>query len=101
MNYFQYYGQHVIPAGLKSFGYAFRNWVDCMTGNYEDYVSSDTQDPEEECCYWFWVALGEDTVLPKKFLDSFYDLVARVERGDVRLIPFDELDTLLEESTDA
>jgi len=101
MNYFQYYTQHVIPTGLRSFGYAFRNWADYMTGNYDDYADSDIQDPEEECRDWFWALLGEDNVYPKDFLEYLYELVAQIERGQVKLIPFDELDTLLEESTDA
>lgn len=101
MNYFQYYVQHVIPTGLRSFYHAFRNWADYVTGNYDNYAVTDAQDPEEECRDWFWTVLGEDNVYPKDFLDSLYELVAQIERGEAKLIPFDDLDTLLEESTDA
>lgn len=101
MNHFQYYTQHVIPTGLRSFYHAFRNWADYMTGNYDDYACSPEMDPEEECRDWFWISLGEDNVYPKDFLEYLHELAAQVERGEAKLIPFDDLDALLEESTDA
>lgn len=93
MNYLQYYTQHVIPTGLRSFGYAFRNWADYMTGNYNDYISGITEDPEAECRDWFWAVLGEDNVYPKEFIEYLHNMVDQIDRKEIQTIPFD-FDTL-------
>jgi hypothetical protein len=47
-------------------------------------------DPFEECYSSFWAYLGDDDVLPKEFLESLLEMSARIERGEEKLIPFDE-----------
>jgi hypothetical protein len=89
MNYFQYYAQHVIPTGLKSFNYAFQNWADYITGNYKDYISDLTEDPEADCRDWFWSVLGEDNVYPKEFIEYLENMVEQIDQGEIQTIPFD------------
>jgi len=67
-----------------------------MTDNYEGYALLSSDDPYEECVGWFWQLLGEDNVYPKAFLESLRELIDRVDAGEVELVPFDNVDDLLE-----
>lgn len=98
MNNLEYYITHVFPTGWQSIRSAFRIWADLMTNNYKDYSLLHEDDPEQECIGWFWVSLGEDNVYEKEFLEYLFELSARVERGEEKLIEWkgEDLDELLQ-----
>ena len=103
MNWFDYWIGHCWFTGWQSIRGAFRIWSDLMTSNYKDYALLKNDNAEQECMSWFWVSLGEDNVYPKSFLEYLYDLVEKVDRGEVEMVPFNlddlkDLDKLLEEN---
>ena len=96
MNIIQYYTEHVFPSGFMSIRRAFRTWKDLMSGNWADYAVRKEDDPLTECREWFWVLLGEDSVLPKFFLEDLQAMMDRIDKGYEPLIPvtFEEMDRL-------
>jgi len=90
LNWWEYWIGHCWMTGWQTIGMSFRNWRDLMTGNYKDYALMFYDDPFEECYSSFWSYLGDDDVLPKEFLESLLEMADRVERGEEKLIPFDE-----------
>jgi hypothetical protein len=90
MNWWEYWIGHCWMTGWQTIHMSFRNWRDLMTGNYKDYALMFYDDPYEECYSSFWAYLGDDDVLPKEFLESLLEMSARIERGEEKLIPFDE-----------
>jgi hypothetical protein len=48
-------------------------------------------DPYEECVDWFWQCLGDDDTLPKEFLEHLMQMVDRIERGEEKTYPMDEV----------
>ena len=62
-----------------------------MTGNYKDYALMFYDDPYEECYSCFWSYLGDDDTLPKEFLEYLQEMVDRIDRGEEKLIPMDEV----------
>jgi hypothetical protein len=91
MNWFDYWIMHCWMTGWQSMRSSFRNWSDLMTGNWKDYGLMFYDDPYEECRDCFWTYLGDDDTLPKEFLEHLQELADRVERGEEKLIPMDEL----------
>lgn len=89
LSFFEYYIRHYFSSGFHSLWAAFRIWRDLISGNYEGYVLMDEDNPFEECRDWFWVALGEDNIYSKEFLEYLYELCDRVQRGEgeVRYYP--------------
>jgi hypothetical protein len=91
MNWWEYWIGHCWMTGWQSIRGAFRVWCDLMTSNYNDYdLPRTVEDPEAECIEWFWVYLGEDDTYPKEFLEDLYEMCARIDRGEEKLIPLDE-----------
>ena len=90
LNWWEYWIGHCWMTGWQTIGMSFRNWRDLMVGNYEGYALMFYDDPFEECYSSFWAYLGDDDVLPKEFLESLLEMSARIERGEEKLIPFDE-----------
>ena len=82
--------------GWQSIVSAFRIWCDLMTDNYKDYALLPEDDDSEECREWFWVALGEDNVYSKEFLEYLQDLASQVDRGDVKTFSLEEIQEMLE-----
>jgi len=96
LNWFEYWIGHCWMTGWQSIRGTFRIWFDLMTSNYDGYALLRDDDPETECVEWFWASLNEDDVYPKEFLEDLLELVARIERGEEKLIPWDgESDLLL------
>jgi len=77
-------------SGWQSIHGAFRIWRDLMTDNYKDYALLEEDDPFTECYEWFWVALGEDEVYEKEFLEYLMKLADDVETGKEKVVPLDE-----------
>ena len=100
MNWFKYYIGHCWMTGWQSINHSFRNWGDLMTGNWKDYGLMFYDDPYESCYDCFWSYLGDDDTLPKEFLEHLQEMVDRIDRGEVELIPYDvedlkkDMDTL-------
>jgi hypothetical protein len=90
LNWWEYWIGHCWMTGWQTIRMSFRNWRDLMVGNYEGYALMFYDDPFEECYSSFWAYLGDDDVLPKEFLESLLEMSARIERGEEKLIPFDE-----------
>ncbi len=90
LNWWEYWIGHCWMTGWQTIGMSFRNWRDLMTGNYQGYALMFYDDPFEECYSSFWSYLGDDDVLPKEFLESLLEMSSRIERGEEKLIPFDE-----------
>jgi len=68
-----------------------------MTGNYKDYALMWYDDPYEECVDWFWGSLGDDDTLPKEFLEHLLEMCDRIDRGEEKLIPIEDMETLFED----
>ena len=90
LNWWEYWIGHCWMTGWQSIGGAFRIWCDLMTDNYKDYTLLHNDDPFTECYEWFWVALGEDEVYPKAFLEHLTQLAEDVQSGKVKTYPLDE-----------
>ena len=97
MSWGEYIFTHAFPTGFQSIRGAFRIWGDLMTGNYKDYALMWYDDPYEECYNWFWQSLGEDEVLPKKFLEHLHKLAEDVRTGKEKTYPIDEVFDRLKE----
>lgn len=85
LSFFEYYIKHYFSSGFHSLWAAFRIWCDLISGNHEGYALLEEDIPFEECRAWFWVALGEDNIYPKDFLEHLYELCDRVRRGEEEL----------------
>lgn len=90
LNWWEYWIGHCWMTGWQSIHGAFRIWRDLMTDNYKDYALLEKDDPFTECYEWFWVALGEDEVYPKEFLEYLIKLADDVETGKEKVYPLDE-----------
>jgi hypothetical protein len=90
MNWFDYYFSHCWMTGWQTIRMSFCNWRDLMTGNYSDYALMFYDDPYEECYSCFWTYLGDDDVLPKELLEGLMEMADPIDRGEEKLIPFDE-----------
>lgn len=90
LNWWEYWIGHCWMTGWQSIAGAFRIWRDLMTDNYKDYTLLHNDDPFTECYEWFWVALGEDEVYPKAFLEHLMQLAEDVKSGKVETYPLDE-----------
>lgn len=71
-----------------------------MTDRLGPYGIFEGCDPFEECRDWFWVTLGEDNVYSKDFLEYLEELVRQVEAGEIEVIPFEDVEALLEDLKD-
>ena len=90
LNSWEYWIGHCWMTGWQSIHGAFRIWCDLMTDNYKDYALLEKDDPFTECYEWFWVALGEDEVYPKAFLEHLMQLAEDVRTGKEEVVPLDE-----------
>jgi hypothetical protein len=91
MNWWDYWINHCWFTGWQSMRSSFRNWGDLMTDNYKGYAVMFYDDPYEECYSCFWSYLGEDDTLPKDFLEGLMEMAARIERGEEKLIPMEDV----------
>ena len=91
MNWWDYWIGHCWFSGWQSIRHSFQNWADLMTGNWADYGLMFYDDPYEECRDCFWSYLGDDDTLPKEFLEHLQEMVDRIDRGEVELIPFKDV----------
>ena len=66
-------------------------WRDLISGNYADYALLKDDDPYQECYDFFWTCINLDETLPKEFLECLFEMCDRVDRGEEKLIPIDEL----------
>jgi hypothetical protein len=96
LNWFEYWIGHCWMTGWQSIRGSYRIWADLMTNNYKDYTLLHGDDPFTECYGWFWVSLNEDDTYPRSFLEHLMHLVDDVKTGKEKLIPFDNLDDLIE-----
>lgn len=90
LNWFEYWVGHCWMTGWREIGNNFRMWSDLMTGNYANYALLSDDDPCEECYNWFWTSINLDETYPKEFLEGLMEMCARVERGEEKLVPFDQ-----------
>lgn len=90
LNWWDYWIGHCWMTGWQSIAGAFRIWCDLMTDNYKDYSLIHTDDDAEECREWFWVALGEDNVYAKEFLEYLMKLADDVKTGKEKIVSLDE-----------
>jgi len=97
LNWIEYYFGHCWMTGWQSIRGSFRIWSDLMTGNYKDYALMWYDDPYEECVDWFWGSLGDDDTLPKEFLEHLLEMCDRIDRGEEKLIPIEDVETLFED----
>ncbi len=97
MNWWEYWIGHCWMTGWQTIRMSFCNWRDLMTGNYEGYALMFYDDPSEECVNWFWGTLGDDDTLPKEFLEGLLVQVAQIESGEVKPVPFKNIDDLLDD----
>lgn len=58
MTYFKYITYHLLRAWVQSWTYNFRIWADLMTNRYDGYALLEEDDPERECCEWFWASFN-------------------------------------------
>ena len=92
LNWWEYWIGHCWMTGWQTIRCNFRVWADLMGSNYEKWnILSSVDDPEAECLEWFWVGLNEDDVYPKEFLESLMEMCARIDRGEEKVIPIDEV----------
>lgn len=91
LSWWDYWIGHCWMTGWQSIKHSFQNWSDLMTGNWKDYGLMFYDDPYEECRDCFWSYLGEDDTLPKEFLEHLQDMVDRIERGEEKVIPMENV----------
>ena len=91
MNWWQYYIGHCLATGWREIGNNFKMWADLMTGNYENYALLSDDDPYQECYDWFWYGINADETYPKEFLEYLQELCDRIDRGEEKLIPMDDV----------
>jgi len=72
-------------------------WRDLLSGNYGDYALLEEDDPYQECYEWFWASINMDECLPKEFLEHLLELCDRIDRGEEKLIPFEDVKQLFED----
>ena len=91
LNWWEYWIGHCWMTGWQSIKMTFWIWRDLMSNNYDGYALMREDDPETECIEWFWASLNEDDVYDKEFLETLLEMAARIERGEERLIPWEEV----------
>lgn len=69
----------------------FKMWRDLISGNYEGYALLPTDDPYQECYEWFWCSINMDETYPKEFLEYLMEMCDRIDRGEEKLIPMDDV----------
>lgn len=89
LSWFEYILVSCIQQGWMNCWYAFQNWADLMTDNYQDYALLVSDDPLEQCILYFWDSL-EDEIYPKHFLDSLLQMAYDIDTGKEKVIPMDE-----------
>ena len=99
MNWFEYYIGHCWMTGWQNIKHSFQNWGDLMTGNWKDYGLMFYDDPYESCYDCFWSYLGDDDTLPKEFLEHLQEMVDRIETGEEKLIPMENVMDRLKDLT--
>ena len=75
----------------------FKIWRDLLSNNYEGYALMWYDDPYEECYNWFWESINTDETLPKEFLEHLLEMCDRIDRGEEKLIPIEDVETLFED----
>jgi len=75
----------------------FKMWRDLLSGNYEGYALLKEDDPYQECYKWFWASINMDECLGRDFLDYLQQMVDRIDRGEEKLIPFENVEQLFED----
>ena len=91
LNWWEYWIGHCWMTGWQTIRINFRVWADLMGSSYENYALLKDDDPEQECIEWFWVGLNDDDVYPKEFLEGLMEMMDRIDRGEEKLIPIDEV----------
>jgi len=91
LNWWEYWIGHCWMTGWQTIRINFRVWADLMGSTYENYALLKDDDPEQECIEWFWVGLNDDDVYPKEFLEGLMEMMDRIDRGEEKLIPIDEV----------
>jgi len=75
-------------------------WRDLISGNYKDYALLKDDDPYEECYNWFWTSINLDETYPKEFLEYLMEMCDRIDRGEEKLIPMDDVMNRLKDLVD-
>jgi len=75
----------------------FKMWRDLISGNYEGYVLLKEDDAYQECYEWFWASINMDECLPKEFLENLLEMYDRIDRGEEKLIPIEDIETFFED----
>jgi hypothetical protein len=89
LSWVEYIWNSCILQGWYNCWYAYKNWADLMTNNYQEYALLVTDDPLEQCILYFWDSL-EDEIYPKEFLEHLLQLADDVRTGKEEIIPVDE-----------
>jgi len=89
LSWFDYIWNSCIRQGWYNCWYAYKNWADLMTNNYQEYALLVSDDPLEQCILYFWDSL-EDEIYPKEFLEHLLQLADDVRTGKEEVIPVDE-----------
>ncbi len=90
LNWWEYWIGHCWMTGWQSISCTFRIWSDLLTSNYDGYALLRGDDPEAECCEWFWASINEDDVYPKEFLEELMQMAEDVRTGKVETVPLTE-----------
>lgn len=70
-------------------------WKDLVVfSDYSKYALLKDDDPFEQCYLYFWDELNE-WPLDKEFIEYLNEMVRRIETGEEKLYPFNNLDDLL------
>ena len=97
LNWFEYYFGHCFQTGWREIWNNFKMWRDLLSNNYEGYALLKEDDPYEECYSWFWSSINMDECLPKEFLEHLLEMCDRIDRGEEKLIPIENIETLFED----
>jgi hypothetical protein len=101
LNWWEYWIGHCWMTGWQTIRCNFRVWTHLMGSSYANYdLPRTVEDPEQECIEWFWVGLNEDDVYPKEFLEDLMQMMDRIDRGEEKLIPMDDVMKELEDLVD-
>ena len=96
LSWIDYIWNSCLIQGWYNCWYAYKNWADLMTNNYQEYALLVSDDPLEQCILYFWDSL-EDEIYPKHFLESLLQMSNDVKTGKVKTIPMNEVFDNLED----
>jgi len=91
LTWVEYYFGHCFQTGWREIWNNFKMWRDLLSGNYENYALLPEDDPYQECYDWFWTSINLDETYPKEFLEYLMEMCDRIDRGEEKVYPMDEV----------